>query len=516
MKNTTEEKREAIPNSVSRMLLAGIGVLLQVLWIFWLALKLNDYSTAIQVCTSVLTFLITLRIYGLHINSAYKISWIILILLFPIFGLTIYLLFGRSGAVSVMRRRFGKNMTMLRRYHAPILQQRRALPYPDRITRNHARYLQDRAGYPAYDNTDVTFYGDTCEALEAQKTALRSAEKFIFMEYHAIEDASAWQELEDILAERAAHGVEVRVFYDDVGSIGFINSKFVKKLAGRGIQCRRFNPVIPILNVFMNNRDHRKITVVDGRVGFTGGYNLAEEYFNRTHPYGQWKDSGIRLEGDAVRGLTLIFLELWGATQKAAPEVERYLPDVPYTARENAVVLPYADNPLDDEATGENAYLNMIRSAKDYVYITTPYLILSDEMQRTLRLAASSGVDVRIITPGIPDKKLIFSVTRSYYARLAAGGVQIYEYTPGFIHAKQFVADDKAAAVGTINLDYRSLYLHFENGCWFCGCQAVQDVRADFEALFPQCENVTPQYSGQRSLALRGVQCVFRLFSPLM
>jgi len=412
MKNTTEEKREAIPNSVSRMLLAGIGVLLQVLWIFWLALKLNDYSTAIQVCTSVLTFLITLRIYGLHINSAYKISWIILILLFPIFGLTIYLLFGRSGAVSVMRRRFGENMAMLRRYHAPILQQRRALPYPDRITRNHARYLQDRAGYPAYDNTDVTFYGDTCEALEAQKTALRSAEKFIFMEYHAIEDASAWQELEDILAERAAHGVEVRVFYDDVGSIGFINSKFVKKLAGRGIQCRRFNPVIPILNVFMNNRDHRKITVVDGRVGFTGGYNLAEEYFNRTHPYGQWKDSGIRLEGDAVRGLTLIFLELWGATQKAAPDVERYLPDVPYTARENAVVLPYADNPLDDEATGENVYLNMIRSAKDYVYITTPYLILSDEMQRTLRLAASSGVDVRIITPGIPDKKLIFSVTR--------------------------------------------------------------------------------------------------------
>ena len=232
MKNTTEEKREAIPNSVSRMLLAGIGVLLQVLWIFWLALKLNDYSTAIQVCTSVLTFLITLRIYGLHINSAYKISWIILILLFPIFGLTIYLLFGRSGAVSVMRRRFGKNMTMLRRYHAPILQQRRALPYPDRITRNHARYLQDRAGYPAYDNTDVTFYGDTCEALEAQKTALRSAEKFIFMEYHAIEDASAWQELEDILAERAAHGVEVRVFYDDVGSIGLSTANLSKSWRG--------------------------------------------------------------------------------------------------------------------------------------------------------------------------------------------------------------------------------------------------------------------------------------------
>ena len=436
--NTTEEKRESIPNSVNRMLFAGIGVILQVAWICWLAIKLNDYSTAIQVCTSVLAFLITLRIYGLHINSAYKISWIILILLFPVFGLTIYLLFGRAGAVSVMRKRFNSNLALLRSYHAPLLAQRRALPYPDRTARNHAHYLQTRAGYPAYDNTDVTFYGDTCAALEAQKEALRSAKHFIFMEYHAIEDASAWQELEDILAERAAHGVEVRVFYDDVGSIGFITSAFVKKLESRGIQCRQFNPVIPILNVFMNNRDHRKITVVDGRIGFTGGYNLAEEYFNRTHPYGRWKDTGIRLEGDAVRSLTLIFLELWGATQKEPPEIERYLPEVPYTARENAVVLPYADNPLDDEATGENVYLNMIRSAKEYVYITTPYLILSDEMQRTLRLAASSGVDVRIITPGIPDKKLIFSVTRSYYAALAKSGVRIYEYTPG-VHPRKAV-----------------------------------------------------------------------------
>ena len=516
MNNTTEEKREAIPNSVSRMLLAGIGVLLQVLWIFWLALKLNDYSTAIQVCTSVLTFLITLRIYGLHINSAYKISWIILILLFPIFGLTIYLLFGRSGAVSVMRRRFGENMTMLRRYHAPILQQRRALPYPDRITRNHARYLQDRAGYPAYDNTDVTFYGDTCEALEAQKTALRSAEKFIFMEYHAIEDASAWQELEDILAERAAHGVEVRVFYDDVGSIGFINSKFVTKLAGRGIQCRRFNPVIPILNVFMNNRDHRKITVVDGRVGFTGGYNLAEEYFNRTHPYGQWKDSGIRLEGDAVRGLTLIFLELWGATQKAAPEVERYLPDVPYTARENAVVLPYADNPLDDEATGENVYLNMIRSAKDYVYITTPYLILSDEMQRTLRLAASSGVDVRIITPGIPDKKLVYMITRSYYQQLHRAGVKIYEYRPGFLHAKTIVSDDDTAVVGTINMDFRSFFLHFECATCFYNSSVVAAVKQDIMETINVSRRIDDEWL-RRVPWIRSIMAsVLRLFAPLL
>lgn len=266
----------------------------------------------------------------------------------------------------------------------------------------------------------------------------------------------------------------------------------------------------------MNNRDHRKITVVDGRVGFTGGYNLADEYFNRTHPYGQWKDSGVRLEGDAVRSLTVIFLEMWGATQKELPETESFLPAPAYAAQEHGFVVPYSDSPLDNEQTGENVYLNLISDAQEFIYFTTPYLIISDEMQRALTLAARRGVDVRIVTPGIPDKKLIFSVTRSFYARLAQYGVRIYEYAPGFIHAKQAVADGKAAAVGTINMDYRSLYLHFENGCWFSGCRAVQEVRQDFDALFPVCREVTAQYSSTRSLALRGWQCILRLFSPLM
>ena len=251
----------------------------------------------------------------------------------------------------------------------------------------------------------MTYYGDTNAALEAQKTDLRKAQHFIFMEYHAIEDSIAWQGIEDILAERAAAGVEVRVFYDDMGSIGFVDTAFAKKLQQRGIQCRVFNPIVPVLNVFMNNRDHRKITVIDGQVGYTGGYNLADEYFNLTHPYGRWKDSGVRLEGDAVRNLTLIFLEMWGTTQKEMPAIEPYLPAIRYTAREAATVLPYADNPLDDKRVGEDVYLNLINSAQRYVYITTPYLILSDEMQRALVLAAQRGVDVRIITPGIPDKK---------------------------------------------------------------------------------------------------------------
>ena len=512
--NQTEEKREAIPNGVSRVVFTVLSVLLQVLWIVWAAIKLTRYYAWVQLALSVLAFLLALRIYGRNTCSATKISWIIVVLTFPIFGVCLYLLFGRSGAVNIMRGRFTRTNAELLPHYAPPLT-RDAMP-DDLALQNQIHYLQTQAQYPACRNTDVTYYGDTTAALEAQKADLRKAQHFIFMEYHAIEDSTAWQGIEDILAERAAAGVEVRVFYDDMGSIGFVDTAFAKKLQQRGIQCRVFNPIVPVLNVFMNNRDHRKITVIDGQVGYTGGYNLADEYFNLTHPYGQWKDSGVRLQGDAVRSLTLIFLEMWGTTQKETPEIEPYLPAIHYTARENATVLPYADNPLDNKRVGEDVYLNMINSAQRYVYITTPYLILSDEMQRALVLAAQRGVDVRIITPGIPDKKLIFSVTRSYYARWAAGGVQIYEYTPGFIHAKQFVADGKAAAVGTINLDYRSLYLHFENGCWFSGCKAVQTVRADFDALFPQCANVTPQYSGQRSLALRGVQCVFRLFSPLL
>ncbi|MGN0975867.1 MAG: phosphatidylserine/phosphatidylglycerophosphate/cardiolipin synthase family protein, partial [Gemmiger sp.] len=362
----------------------------------------------------------------------------------------------------------------------------------------------------------LTYYGDTNEALDAQKEALRTAERFIFMEYHAIEDSEAWRGLEEILVKKAAEGVDVRVFYDDMGSIGFISKPFARRLESEGIQCRVFNPLVPVLNVFMNNRDHRKITVVDGRVGFTGGYNLADEYFNLTHPYGQWKDSGVRLEGDAVRSLTEIFLEMWSATQDKPEDPTPFLPAVEPPQNAAGFVVPYADSPLDGEPTGEDVYLNLIKNARQYVYITTPYLIIDDEMQRELSMAARRGVDVRIVTPGIPDKKLVYRVTRSYYADLATAGVRIFEYTPGFVHAKQFVADDEVATCGTVNLDYRSLYLHFENGCWFCRCPAVDAVRRDFDMLFAQSAEVTQQYAGQRERCVRGVNCILRLFGPLM
>ena len=496
-------------------MLVAISLLIQLALFAVMVFTFSEHIQNFYWVCILMSIAAALAIVGSRMEPAYKIAWLLVILPFPVFGGIFYLFIG-GGRVSNRRQRrmqgiLGQSFKALE----PDFKADDLLPLGGEAA-TQATYLEQRAACPAYTNTVAEYFSLGDLAFPRMLAELEKAQRYIFLEYFIIQPGVFWDSILAVLERKAAQGVEVRLLYDDMGCMFTLPRHYDQQMMARGIQCRVFNPIVPVLNVFMNNRDHRKITVIDGQVGYTGGYNLADEYFNLTHPYGRWKDSGVRLEGDAVRNLTLIFLEMWGTTQKEMPAIEPYLPAIRYTAREAATVLPYADNPLDDKRVGEDVYLNFINSAQRYVYITTPYLILSDEMQRALVLAAQRGVDVRIITPGIPDKKLIFSVTRSYYARLAAGGVQIYEYTPGFIHAKQFVADDKAAAVGTINLDYRSLYLHFENGCWFCGCQAVQDVRADFEALFPQCENVTPQYSGQRSLALRGVQCVFRLFSPLM
>ena len=462
-----------------------------------------------------MALILVFRIYGETYNSAYKMSWIVLILAFPILGVCLFVLFGNEGSTAMIRHHLANIDTQtdkLLNQKPDVLEHLKK----DRRIYNQSWYLWNKAGFPVYQNTDVRFYKDTCEALEAQKEELKKAEKFIFMEYHAIQDSTAWAGIEAILKEKAASGVDVRVFYDDMGSIGFLSKPFVKRLQSEGIKCKVFNPVMPVLNVFMNNRDHRKITVIDGKVGFTGGYNLADEYFNLTHPYGQWKDSGIRLEGEAVRSLTVIFLRLWSALEKEKEDLSGFFPEVSCDASAQGFVQPYSDSPLDGERTGENVYLNLIKGAQEYVYITTPYLIIDDEMKRELTMAAERGVDVRIVTPGIPDKKLIYSVTRSYYAGLATRGVRIYEYEPGFIHAKQFLADGEIAAVGTINLDFRSLYLHFENGCLFYDCLAVADVKRDFDELFEISREVTGKYSAKQNVAVRGVQCILRLFSPLM
>ena len=510
-----EEQKGAVKNSIGRIFITALLILIQVVWLIELFVRLNKYSTGISLVSSAIALIVVIKIYGRDMNSAMKMPWMILIMAFPVAGVGIYLLCGHSGVNIGIRKHFQalqSELTPLLPDKEDILQK---MSDEDRQTANMAHYISHSAGYPVYDNTDLEFYPEAVDGFEAQKEALKQAKKFIFMEYHAIEDAQSFAGMKSILFEKAKEGVEVRLIYDDVGSMGFINTDFVKQMESQGIQCRIFNKIVPFVNMFMNNRDHRKITVIDGQVGFTGGYNLADEYFNITHPYGLWKDTGVRMEGDAVRSLTVMFLEMWNAIKKTDTDYTAYFPEITYTAKQTGYVQPYADNPLDDEHTGENVYMNVLNSAREYAYFITPYLLISDEMENALCTAAKRGVDVRILMPGIPDKPMVFYMAKSYYPPLLRAGVKIYEYTPGFVHAKSYVCDDRIATVGTINMDFRSLYLHFECGTLLYECKAVMDVKKDMEECFPKCHEVT---MGDCRQGVIGdlLTSVLRVLAPLM
>ena len=575
----TQETKAAVKNGVVRMVLAVISILLEVVVIMSLLYLAGQKAGWVYSAIRFLGAMVVLRIYGSYKTASIRMTWMLVILLIPIFGTALYVMIGLNGHSLKMRKRYEDIDKIL----FPML------PDGEKEAENARKrdgrlggivdYIRRNAGYPVYQNTKVEYFDDAEKGIEAQKKDMAKAEKFIFMEYHAIEDAESWHEIRDVLAERVKAGVEVRVFYDDMGSLGFINTDFVKRTEEYGIQCRVFNPFAPGLNLFLNNRDHRKITVIDGKVGYTGGYNLANEYFHKTEPFGFWKDTGVRLEGDAVQSLTVTFLEMWNAIsgedrddkdfkkymfnssaayvmqekdrkiqddpklskerresiakgretieknrdayfEKMRAEIsqdEKYLADTtPIEGSSLGFVQPYADTPMDDIHVGEDVYISMAESAQKYAWFITPYLIITDEMCHAFSLAARRGVDVRIITPGIPDKKLVYSLTRSYYNGLTRNGVRVFEFTPGFCHAKMSIADDLMATCGTINLDYRSLYHHFENGCLYADCDAVMDTKRDFEETFKQCREVTEYYTSGRGAFLRFSQLLLRLAAPLM
>lgn len=493
-----------------------LSVTLQVGWMLALIVKLNAYSTQISIVTSVVAFVVVLFLYGKDGNTAMKMPWVMLILVFPIWGVSFYFLCGQSFHSKEIQRRLEQLDQELKDKLIQNPQLVKELEEENLAIANQSHYLQNFANAPVYQNTEVRFFPEAILGLEAQLADMKKAKHFIFMEYFAIEDAEAFEQVKAILAQKVKEGVEVRILYDDVGSVGFINPKFVREMEKLGIQCRIFNPLIPLLNMFMNHRDHRKITVIDGTIAYTGGYNLAREYFNITHPFGYWKDTGLRLEGEAVRSFTHMLLEMWNVMEHTDQNYDRFFPTLEKTYSSQGYVQPYGDNPLDGEHVGENVYMNIIKNAKRYVYFITPYLIITDEMRRELGLAAKRGVDVRILTPGIPDKKLVYRITRSYYGSLVRDGVRVFEYTPGFCHAKECICDDEVATIGTINMDYRSLYLHFEDGVFLYGDPAIQTMLADYEKCLEQSREVTEQYRtvGKRHLSVG--QSLLRIIAPLL
>jgi len=515
----TKETMANVKNGVIRMIFAVLSIAIEVFLIILIIIRMYRHMVWFSVAFSLLALAIVLALYGKKESASIKMPWILLILLVPVAGLTFYLLVGQNKGTKKMRKRYEeidkKLLPLLPDNEKEQQKLKETFPYAANI----AHYIKAYSGYPVYENSDITYYDDGMKGLEAQKEELRKAKEFIFLEYHAIEDAESWQGIQEILEEKVKEGVEVRVFYDDMGSIGFVNTDFVKRLKNVGINARVFNPFAPGLNLFLNNRDHRKITVIDGKVGFTGGYNLANEYFHLTEPFGFWKDTGIKIEGDAVKSLIITFMEMWNAVKAKDIDdanFDRYLKPYDYKTSESGFVAPYADSPMDRIHVGEDVYMSIANSARDYVWYVTPYLIITDEMISALSLAARRGVDVRIITPGIPDKKIVYSVTRSYYNVLVSNGVRIFEYTPGFCHAKMSVCDDVVATCGTINLDYRSLYHHFENGCFIAGSHVVDEIKHDFEEMFAVSNEVTEYYRSGRGRFLRFGQMMLRLVAPLM
>lgn len=512
----TEDKTH-IQNSVGRLVISALSFLLQIWWIFFLAMRLQNYSTAISTVSSIVAMMVTIWLFNRSDTpSEFKMPWMILILAFPIAGVCIFLMYGHKRSTKKIRKRMEDLHNEYIDYVCQDQNILNELEEKDLGIANQFGYLSKIEKFPVFQDTKIKYFSDAKDAYEKLIRDAENAKRYIFLEYHAIEYGKSFKKLLNVLEKKAKNGVEIRILYDDVGSIGFLNSSFAKKMEACGIQCKAFNKVSPAFRLFMNNRDHRKIAVIDGEIGHTGGYNLADEYFHETSPYGFWYDSGVRIEGNAVRSLVGMFLEMWNGDRKNLEEdFFIYFNVLSQDMRYTSYIQPYADNPLDESRVGENVYLNMIKNAKKTLYVTTPYLIPGDVMIRELTMAKERGVDVRILTPGIPDKKVIYRVTRSYYNCLLKKGIRIYEYTPGFLHAKQMVADNEIAAVGTINMDYRSLRHHFENGILMYQTDAVNDVTNSMQALFAESKEVDANRHTERFVVLRMFDCVLRLLAPL-
>ena len=473
----------------SRTVVTALLIVIQVAWLAALLLQLGNSLPAIQTVLRILSLVAILFVIKSDMNPSYKIGWILLIAVLPILGGLMYVIFGNKRPTKYMREMLRAQLEKSAEY---LGTQESITGELDGGAAGLFKYLEGSAGYPTAKNTTVRYYRVGEEMYADLLPELEKAEKFIFLEYFIIRPGEMWDGVLEILKRKAAAGVDVRIIYDDMGCIDILPANYNAALEGWGIRTMAFNRFVPAVSLVMNNRDHRKITVIDGKVGFTGGINISDEYINVKERFGHWKDTGLMLKGPGVFNLTLMFLEMWNAFNKDGDGYAEFIPDSfeECGSADDGYVLSFSDSPLDNESVGESVYTDMLYQAKDYIYITTPYLAIDSELQTALCMAAKRGVDVRMITPGIPDKKLVYRLTRSYYPTLLRAGVKIYEYTPGFIHAKSFVCDDKLCVVGTINMDYRSLYLHFECGTLMYNNPEIKQVKKDDLDTMEKCRKV--------------------------
>lgn len=501
----------------SRLFFGAIFIILQVGVMVAALYYFRDTYAQVQTFFTALSVITVLYIINQDGSSAFKIAWILPIVFLPLFGIPLYILFGKK---RIPERKLERVSEMYLRYKAamaPLLSESGDEPAMDEDARLQSAYLEKCASSPRFTQTETTYYPLGDVMFPAMLEELEKAEKYIFMEFFIIEPGIMWDSILDVLRRKAAQGLDVRLIYDDMACIMRLPRDYAERMESVGIRCCTFHRFQPVPTGTLNNRDHRKICCIDGVTAFTGGVNLADEYINKCERFGHWLDCGIKVRGRAAYSFTQMFLSMWDYIRHEEDDPVAFRPTAEALEGigDDGVVQPYCDSPADDEPVGETVYINMLSRAKKYVYICTPYLVVDNEIMNALTSAAKCGVDVRMICPHIPDKWYVHLVTRSYYAPLMKAGVRIYEYTPGFIHSKTFVCDDDYGICGTINLDYRSLFLHHECAVWMYKSGAIADMKASFLETLEKCEEITRE-SYRRPWYVRLGQSLLRVLAPLM
>ena len=495
---------------IKRGIIVALGLCLQILVTLSIYLFFIDKIAIISVVYNIIGLLITLYLIKNSKNYSYTLPWIVILLLSPLIGALLYIILGRNKFRSKILKSIRKHEKESKKYLVQDANIKKEFENNGKL-----RYISDFAGFPVSTNNKIDYYPIGEKAFEVMLEELKKAEKFIFFEYFIVEHGKMWDSILEILKEKASKGVDVRVMYDDLGCMALLPKKYPEELEKLGIKCICFNRLSAFAGVIMNNRDHRKILVIDGKVAFSGGINIADEYINEKVVHGHWKDNGISIIGDAVWNYTVMFLSMWNSYREEDEDYTKFKYEFKDNDVKNGFIAPYGETPLDNEITGEDIYLNIINQANDYVYIFTPYLIIDTDMINALNLAAKRGVDVRLVIPGIPDKKFVYTVSESYVEPLVNGGVKVYRYTPGFVHSKVFVSDDHIATVGTINMDYRSLYLHFECGCYMEDVDVIKDIKKDLLDTIDKSIEISKE-EAKPKLIKAVLQSFLRLAAPLM
>lgn len=492
----------------------SIFILIEICVIILPIVFLSTYYIPLYLFFEVLSFLIAIGIANRNNNPDFKIAWLIPVLCFPVGGALLYIMFGRTHLNKKNTEKLRKAVESSDGIIQPDNELLDMIGEKNAHLKREASYIINNSRSNIYAFTTTEFLNPGSLFFEELVKELEKAEKYIFLEYFIIGDGEMWQRIFAILKKKVSDGVEVRLMYDDIGTINLLPVEFPELMRSHGIQTVVFNPYKPSLDRFMNYRDHRKFAIIDGRVAFTGGINIADEYINRKERFGFWEDSCVKLDGDAVKKVVVLYLEMWYFVTGETQDFRKYAID--YQSNNDGFVIPFSDEPLFRGLIHENAYINIINDAKKYIYICTPYLILDEIMESCLIRAAKSGISVKIITPHTPDKKIIFEMTQANYVRLIECGVEIYEFLPGFIHTKMIISDDATAIVGTCNFDYRSFYLHFENGVWMYKSKAVTQARDSFLNSLAQSEKISLETCRDIRFGRRILRSVLKILSPLL